>query len=67
VFKFKFYDKETNTSVIKCFPKTGRTHQIRVHLKAIGHPIVNDKMYGGLFMNSGIKDEFDEKDFENAY
>lgn len=27
-------------------PKTGRTHQIRVHLKAIGHPVVMDKLYG---------------------
>ena len=28
-------------------PKTGRTHQIRVHLKAIDHPIVGDRVYGG--------------------
>lgn len=27
-------------------PKTGRTHQIRVHLKAISHPVVGDKLYG---------------------
>lgn len=29
-----------------CFPETGRTHQIRLHLKAIGHPILCDQLYG---------------------
>ncbi len=33
-------------SVIRAVPKTGRTHQIRVHLASIGHPIVGDKIYG---------------------
>lgn len=33
-------------SLIEAHPITGRTHQIRVHLKAEGHPIVGDKLYG---------------------
>jgi 23S rRNA pseudouridine1911/1915/1917 synthase len=33
-------------SLIRCFPRTGRMHQIRVHLAALGHPIVGDKIYG---------------------
>jgi 23S rRNA pseudouridine1911/1915/1917 synthase len=33
-------------SVIRAIPRTGRTHQIRVHLSSIGHPIVGDKIYG---------------------
>ncbi|XP_061189562.1 pseudouridylate synthase RPUSD2-like [Saccostrea echinata] len=33
------------TSVVKCKPYTGRTHQIRVHLQYLGHPIVNDACY----------------------
>eukprot|EP01130_Rhizamoeba_saxonica_P018558 TRINITY_DN9331_c0_g2_i1.p1 TRINITY_DN9331_c0_g2~~TRINITY_DN9331_c0_g2_i1.p1 ORF type:complete len:343 (+),score=65.23 TRINITY_DN9331_c0_g2_i1:95-1123(+) len=33
------------TSVVKCYPETGRTHQIRVHLSWLGHPIINDPLY----------------------
>lgn len=33
-------------SLVHCKLKTGRTHQIRVHMQAIGHPIVGDSLYG---------------------
>ncbi|PYL50631.1 MAG: RNA pseudouridine synthase [Verrucomicrobia bacterium] len=33
-------------SIIRAIPQTGRTHQIRLHLASIGHPIVGDKIYG---------------------
>jgi 23S rRNA pseudouridine1911/1915/1917 synthase len=33
-------------SLVSCSPHTGRQHQIRVHLAAIGHPVVGDKLYG---------------------
>ncbi len=34
-------------SLLECRPKTGRTHQIRVHLKHLGHPVAGDRTYGG--------------------
>lgn len=40
------YDAETDSSVVFCRPITGRTHQIRVHVQYLGHPICNDPIYG---------------------
>ena len=39
-----------NYTLLKCHPLTGRTHQIRVHLKYMGHPIVSDEKYVGRKM-----------------
>lgn len=36
-------------SLVAAYPKTGRTHQIRVHMKYIGHPILGDKLYGSTY------------------
>ena len=57
-FEFLFYDEKSNTSVVKCYPKTGRTHQIRIHLRSLGYPIANDPCYGGIVYND-LK-EFDD-------
>ena len=35
-----------NFEIVKCLLETGRTHQIRVHFAAIGHPLLGDTLYG---------------------
>ncbi len=43
---FKVEKRFANATLVRCFPKTGRQHQIRVHLAHVGHPILGDSQYG---------------------
>ena len=43
---YKTLDRGQGVTYVEVFPKTGRTHQIRVHFSAIGHPIIADVLYG---------------------
>lgn len=43
----RFERGERKFSQVRCFPETGRMHQIRVHLASCGYPIVGDKLYSG--------------------
>jgi 23S rRNA pseudouridine1911/1915/1917 synthase len=44
--RFKVVSRHGGFALVECYPKTGRQHQIRVHLESAGHPIVGDKLYG---------------------
>ena len=43
---FRVLETFSNHSLVECILETGRTHQIRVHMAYIGHPVSNDPMYG---------------------
>ncbi|KAG0298635.1 hypothetical protein BGZ96_009709 [Linnemannia gamsii] len=45
IFQRLRYEPESDTSIVLARPVTGRTHQIRVHLQWLGHPITNDPLY----------------------
>ena len=44
---FKVLERLGYVTVVECVLETGRTHQIRVHMKYMGHPLFNDDFYGG--------------------
>ena len=44
---YKVLERFGYVSLVQCELETGRTHQIRVHMKHIGHPLFNDELYGG--------------------
>lgn len=53
VTHFECLYRDETLSVVRLFPQTGRTHQLRVHLAALGAPIVGDALYGGAAAVAG--------------
>ncbi len=51
VTHFEVVERYKDTTLVKCKLVTGRTHQIRVHMSAIGHPVEGDPLYYGKFFN----------------
>lgn len=46
VSRYQVVAESDGVTLVRLFPETGRTHQLRVHLAAIGHPIIGDTVYG---------------------
>jgi 23S rRNA pseudouridine1911/1915/1917 synthase len=44
---FRVMERLPRATLLEASPRTGRTHQIRVHLAAVGHPVLGDRPYGG--------------------
>ena len=55
ITEWKIVKQWKNYFLIDLFPHTGRTHQLRVHLKHFNHPIVSDPIYGGKLYKDDIK------------
>jgi 23S rRNA pseudouridine1911/1915/1917 synthase len=50
---YKVLERFGYVTLVSCVLETGRTHQIRVHMKHIGHPLFNDERYGGNLILKG--------------
>lgn len=53
ITNYKVIERLGYVTVVECKLETGRTHQIRVHMKSIGHPLFNDPEYGGTVVLKG--------------
>jgi 23S rRNA pseudouridine1911/1915/1917 synthase len=57
VTHWKVNKRYHSLSLLEVYIRTGRTHQIRVHLATFNHPVVGDKLYGGKRADAVLKDE----------
>lgn len=53
VTHYKVLERFGFVTLVQCILETGRTHQIRVHMSSIGHPLFNDERYGGSEIRKG--------------
>lgn len=61
ITRWRKIEEFDNCTLLEIFPQTGRTHQVRVHLSSIGHPLLGDPLYGrkgrpGAIHDPGLKE-----------
>ncbi len=67
VTHYKVIERFGFTTLVECTLETGRTHQIRVHMDYIGHPLFNDDRYGGEKIANWVMSAKFKKFVENCY
>ena len=67
VTHYKVIERFGFTTLVECTLETGRTHQIRVHMDYIGHPLFNDDRYGGEKIAKWVMSAKFKKFVENCY
>ena len=58
VTHYKVLERFGYTTLVQCVLETGRTHQIRAHMQAIGHPVAGDRKYGSEATNRKFREEY---------
>ena len=64
---YKVVERYNYTTLVSCVLETGRTHQIRVHMKYIGHTLFNDWEYGGDRILKGLSSNKYKQFIENCF
>lgn len=67
VTHYKVIERFGFVTLVECVLETGRTHQIRVHFKYIGHPLFNDNEYGGDMVLKGLNTATYKKFIHNCF